>query len=99
MNVLVFRHGMSVFILEPCEYRGESLLWLSIISKARADDSLEKALGPSSALPMGVLRGPVFWFPGVNEPTKGSVVLVTAAHVLEETSEVDMPADAAHRVG
>ena len=57
------------------------------VPKARADDLLEKALGAVFRITNGRSSGTCFLVSRGERAGKGSVVLVTAAHVLEETSE------------
>ena len=57
------------------------------VPKARADDSLEKALGAVFRITNGRSSGTCFLVSRGERAGKGSVVLVTAAHVLEEMSE------------
>ena len=61
--------------------------WLSIIPSARSDDSLEKAMGAVFRLSNGRSSGTCFLISRSERADATSVVLVTAAHVFEETSE------------
>ena len=61
--------------------------WLSIISSARSDEALEKAIGAVFRLSNGRSSGTCFLISRGERADTTSVVLVTAAHVLEETSE------------